>query len=177
MSSKIDKNSSSEFQSEREVEPNDSAADENINNLIRNEDNLGTHNQPKIIKIVKMVKKCKKRKRVEEPNNKKKTLSFRFYWREGCSTELFYGYRNRLKDKNGQYRARIYCNMQRTPKGQNHCLVSYIAKCSIIDETSDDFLDPKNWETEVNLTQPLHQFIRLGFFLMKFTIIFFKATR
>ena len=153
MLSEIDKDRNPEPQNERE-ELNDSRANEN---------DLGTHVQPKIIKIVKMVTKRKKRKRDEQSDNEKGTISLRFYWREGDEAELFYGYRKRLKDQNGMYKARIYCNMQRAPRGQKHCLVSFIARCTTTDEDSPQFIDPTNWQTEINLNQALHQYIRFIF--------------
>ena len=156
MSNKTDDNFEPETEGQKEL--NDSRADENV--ILRNEDDLGTRNRPQIVQIVKMVKKCKKRKRDNEPDDEKKTPSFRFYWREGSPSELFYGYRRRLKDENGKYKARVRCNMQRVPKGETPCLVSFIARCTVLDEDSVEFTDPKNWEVEVNVDQPLHKYIR-----------------
>ena len=164
MSNEIDKDKMTESEAEC-AQLDDTRSNEFDNNvLVQNEEDLGTHNRPKLIRIVKMVKTCKKRKKTEESKNQKKTLSFRFYWREGCKNELFYGYRKRLKDQDGKYKARVYCNMQKGPTGQTHCLVSFIAKCSCLDEDSNEFIDPKNWEIEVNIDQPLHQYIRYNFF-------------
>ena len=168
MSSKINNDINFEPGTEGEIELNDSRANENADTLsVRNDEDLGTHNRPKIVSIVKMVKKCKKRKRDEEQNEEKQTLSFRFYWREGSKTELFYGYRKRHLDQDGRYKARIYCNMQRVPKGQTPCHVSFIARCTVVDENSLEFCNPQNWETEVRTDQPLHNYIRYIFFFTK----------